>query len=69
MTIKGAMLVIEDIAQLVAKEGGLPYPASRSAGEVYPSNFFASLASPGGIETEVALERIGEAHAFGDVDE
>ena len=28
------MLVAEDIAQLVAKEGGLPYPASRAAGEV-----------------------------------
>ena len=28
------MLVAEDIAQLVAKEGGLPYPASRAAGKV-----------------------------------
>lgn len=34
MTIESRMLVTEDIAQLVAKEGGLPYPASRSAGEV-----------------------------------
>ena len=39
MTIESRMLVTEDIAQLVAKEGGLPYPASGAAGEVRMSEY------------------------------